>query len=199
MLSRVVPSLPNLTGDWREDGPKVYKALQDHFHALNALGALVIQSAAIDQSPIGANSASTGKFTTLEATGAATLTTVAASGKVDTATYLEFGTGTTLFSKSNGALTAGSDLDCTTAASALLVIRNNTDGGMALVTVDIGTGTCTEVSDPGAFVTVGADPGAASSQFWITTTGGTTIRLRNRYAATKNVGVIYLMLGGTPA
>jgi hypothetical protein len=125
--------------------------------------------------------------------------TVNVTGKVDSASYVENGAGATQFSKTNGALAANADLDCTTAASGLLIIRNNSDGGVAIVSVDIGTGTCTEISDPSAYVTVGADPGAASSQFWVTTTGGTTIRLRNRYAAAKNVSVGYSLLGGTPA
>jgi hypothetical protein len=124
--------------------------------------------------------------------------TVNVTGKVDSASYVENGAGATQFSKTNGALAANSDLDCTTAASGLLLIRNNTDGGVAVVSVDIGTGTCTEISDPSAYVTVGADPGAGSSQFWITITGA-TIRLRNRYAVAKNVSVGYSLLGGTPA
>lgn len=78
----------------------------------------------------------------------------------------------------------------TDVASGLLVIRNASDGVTALVLVDSTAG-ATEVSDPDNFVTVGADPGAASSQFWVEC-DGTSTRITNRYAASKSIDVLTL-------
>lgn len=120
------------------------------------------------------------------------------SGNVWSNGYLQNGAGATDFSKQNAALAANADLDCTTAASGILVVRNNTDTGVSFLSVDLG-GTVTEISDPAAITTVGADPGAGTNTLWVTVTGGTTIRVRNRYGVAKNVTVAYYLLGGTPA
>jgi hypothetical protein len=157
----------------RKEHYEFMRAMKDYLDGLNNPNSISITQAAINGTPIGSLNPSTGAFTTLTAT-----------GKVDSASYGEFGTTLTTFAKSNGTLAAGADLDCTTAASGLLIVRNNSDGGVAVVSVELGLGTCTTISDPSGYVAVGADPGAASSKFWITTSGGTTIRLRNRYATT---------------
>ena len=114
----------------------------------------------------------------------------------DIAGYAQAGTAT-VFGK-EATVAANGDLDTTTAGSGVYVIRNATDGLVALVMVDMGGGSVAEVNDASTFVTVGADPGAASSQFWVTVTG-TTLRVRNRYAASKGVQVSALTTVATPA
>lgn len=102
------------------------------------------------------------------------------------------------FGKAVAAKAADADHDITTAGSGLYIVRNLSDGGTALVLIDMGLGTATEVSDPAAIVTVGADPGAGSNQLWVTVTG-TTVRVRNRYGAAKDIGVTLATVYGTPA
>lgn len=60
--------LPHLTGEWKDDGPRVLKAISDYFLSLEAPDSLTINEAELDSSPIGSRSASSGKFTTLEVT-----------------------------------------------------------------------------------------------------------------------------------
>lgn len=131
---------------------------------------------------IGSTTPAAADFTTLETTG-----------------YAKFGADgrQTAFSKSNASLGVGADLDCTNATDGLIAVRNNTNGGVALVTVDFTVG-CAEAADVSGIVTVGGDPGAGSNQFWVTTNGA-DIRVRNRYVAAKDVSVWYLLFGGTPA
>lgn len=121
------------------------------------------------------------------------------SGPVSSGSYVVAGGGVgVVFGKGSTALGVGADQDITTAGSGVYVVRNLTNGGTALVLVDIGLGTATEVSDPAAVVTVGADPGVGSNQLWVTVTG-TTLRVRNRYVAAKDIGVASLTIFGTPA
>lgn len=101
----------------------------------------------------------------------------------------------------NATLAANADLDTNLtsgSAGGLLVITDATLGtGSALVSFDIGSPVFTEVSDPGAFITVGADPGAGSSQLWVTVTGTGTVRIRNRFAAAHDVRVAFIAASGT--
>lgn len=102
------------------------------------------------------------------------------------------------FGKLNATLGVGSDLDISNAGSGLYVLRQNSDGGVILVSIDVGTGACTEISDPSGRVTVGADPGAGSNQLWVTVTG-TTVRVRNRYGVAKSVTISGFTNGATPS
>jgi len=60
--------LPQLSGDWKVDGPALLRALSDYFLLLETKGSLTITEATIDSSTIGATSATTGKFTTVQST-----------------------------------------------------------------------------------------------------------------------------------
>lgn len=75
----------------------------------------------------------------------------------------------------------------TVVTSGLLIIRNASDGGSAVVLVD-GTTGATVISDPGSIIAVGADPGAGSSKFWVVP-GVSTTTITNRYAASKQIDV----------
>lgn len=180
-----VPALQNPSENERrllQYAMELKRSIAGIFRELNQPDVLVIDEATIDSAPIGGTTPAAGAFTTLT-----------------TSSYAKFGTDArcTAFSKSNAALGVGSDLDCTTATDGLICVRNNTDGGIALVTVDFTLG-CAEVADASTIVTVGADPGAGSNQLWVTT-NSTTIRVRNRYGVAKDVSVWYLLFGGTPA
>ena len=69
-------ALPNYTGDARKDFEALKKAVSDYLLSLEAKQALLIDQAQIDGTPIGSSSASTGKFTTLQATTSSTFPTV---------------------------------------------------------------------------------------------------------------------------
>lgn len=102
-----------------------------------------------------------------------------------------------LFGKQTKGTAANGDLDTAGAGSGLWVVRDAGAATTALVMVDMGSGLCTVVSDPGAFVAVGADPGAASSKFWVTVTGA-TLRVRNRFAIAKDMQVTSCTTSSTP-
>lgn len=104
-----------------------------------------------------------------------------------------------VYGKAQASLAANADFDITTVGGAgLYLVRNATEGQPAIVLLDIGGGFVAEVSDPAAFVTVGADPGAGSNQFWVTFTG-TTFRVRNRFGVAKAIQVSLLSTIGTPS
>lgn len=75
----------------------------------------------------------------------------------------------------------------TLVVSGLLIIRNASDGGSAIVLIDSSAG-ATVVSDPGSIIAVGADPGAGSSKFWVVA-GASTTTITNRYASSKQIDV----------
>lgn len=81
-----------------------------------------------------------------------------------------------------------------TIASGVLLIRNASDGGSAVVRVDSVDG-CVSISANALFSIGGADPGAGSSKLWVTNTG-TTFKIRNRYAASKHIDVMPLAAAG---
>lgn len=73
----------------------------------------------------------------------------------------------------------------TLVVSGLLIIRNASDGGSAIVLIDSVVG-ATVVSDPGSLIAVGADPGAGSSKFWVVA-GSSSTTITNRYASPKQI------------
>lgn len=73
MLTTLRFQPPRLTGDWKVDGPQLMKVLQEYWLALEQKGVLAIEQASVDGTPIGANEASTGAFTTLSITSGAIL------------------------------------------------------------------------------------------------------------------------------
>jgi hypothetical protein len=73
-----------------------------------------------------------------------------------------------------------------TVLSGLLIIRNASDGITATVMADSVAGAT--LINGGGFAVVGADPGAASSKFWVVS-DTTSTRITNRYAVAKHVDV----------
>lgn len=71
--------------------------------------------------------------------------------------------------------------------SGMLIIRNASDGGTAIVLVDSANG-ADIVSDPDSILAVGADPGAGSNKFWVVA-GASTTTITNRYSGPKQIDV----------
>lgn len=104
-----------------------------------------------------------------------------------------------VYGKAQTALGVNADLDTTNPGSGIYMVRNLATGGVALLVVDMGLGTVRVVDDGSAIVAVGADPGAGANKFWVSAISATTLRLRNRYAATKDVSINCLTAFGTPS
>lgn len=98
-------------GDIRTWGTEV----QNFLRGTSALDAVDIDGGSVDNTPIGATTASTGKFTTLESTGAATLASLTVSGALNLSTTLgvtDGGTGgaTAAAARTNLGLEIGADV-----------------------------------------------------------------------------------------
>lgn len=102
------------------------------------------------------------------------------------------------FGKQGAGVIVGGDFDTTTAGSGLYVIRNASGATTALVLVDMGSGLCSVVLDPSGLIAVGADPGAGANVLWVTV-AGTSLRVRNRFVAAKDIQVTCTTTVSTPA
>lgn len=172
---------PSLAPDVQQYLRDQNKSISDYLLSLEAKGSLTINEATFDGT-VGSNTPAAGTFTT-----------------VDASSYGSFGSDAVVWGKTDTALAANADLTLTNAYSGLYLIRNNTDGGMAIVLLEHGVGTRTEISDPAAFLSVaGADPGAGANQIWFSNSG-TTVTLRNRYGVSKSIVVTMLLVSGTPS
>jgi hypothetical protein len=184
MLTRYRFKAPEYTGNAKADHDNLTRAVTEYFLSLEQKNALQIDAASgIDTTPVGAHAPSTGAFTTLSASKAASI----AGGTA------------VIFGKPSTSLAANADLDINLTASGVLIfMRQDTDGGVVLATMENGLSTVTIVSDPSARAAAG-DPGAGTNKIGIMAIAGPGLRLRNRYGVAKAVSIGILSLGGTPS
>lgn len=96
-----------------------------------------------------------------------------------------------LTSKTVEALAANAATTVLNINGAMVVIREGTVGGSALLLVDAaGGGTVTVVSDPFSRIAT-SDPGAGTSKLWVSFSG-TTLTVTNRYAAAQQIDLAIL-------
>ena len=122
-----------------------------------------------------------------------------APGVISTTKYLSTGSSNAAQSFGKGAsLAANAELDITNPGAGLYTIRNVTNGQLSVLSIDVPAGAFVVINDAPGWIAVGADPGAGSSKFWVTSTG-TTLRIVNRFATTKQIAVAALTTNGTPS
>jgi hypothetical protein len=172
MLTQLEPRFPEPTGDPVRDYRQLVAALTDYFRALNAPNVLAIDGAQIDGSAIGANTASTGKFTTLEAT-----TSLTVSGAL------------TDFSASTARIKG--DFSNATIASRAMFQTRTTNGATDIGAIADGTGTAS------AWTAYGGASDPTNSHFIQLLAGATQTIIRSNKTGTGTQRAIEFQIGST--